>query len=175
MNDESSDGGTAADAAGDARGDRKFLVVVDDTPECRVAARYAARRAGRTGGSLVLLRVIETRSEMSHWIAVEERMREEALLEAGHLLHSLASEINTWADLVPAVAIREGKLQDEVLAQIEEDSGISILVLAAANSPEGPGPLVSALAGKLVGSMKIPVTVVPGNLDNLRIDALTSN
>ena len=175
MNDESPSGQPAADAAGDARGHRKFLVVVDDTPECRVAVRYAARRAERTGGSLVLLRVIETRSDFSHWISVEERMREEALSDAEHLLHNLASEINTWAALVPAVAIREGKLEDEVLAQIEEDPGISILVLAAAAGAEGPGPLVSALAGKLVGDMKIPVAVVPGSLDNPRIDALASN
>ena len=34
---------------------RKFLVVIDKTPECKVALRYAARRAQHTGGRVTLL------------------------------------------------------------------------------------------------------------------------
>ena len=70
------------------------------------------------------------------------------------------------------MTIREGRLQDEVVAQIADDPGISILVLAAAPGSEGPGPLVSALAGTLSGGMRIPVTVVPGNLSEGEIDRL---
>ena len=39
---------------------RKFLVVVDDSPEFETALRYAARRARSTGGRVALLRVIPT-------------------------------------------------------------------------------------------------------------------
>lgn len=42
--------------------------------------------------------------------------------------------------------------------------GISILVLAAGTGSEGPGPLVSALTGKMAGRVRVPVTVVPGSL-----------
>ena len=152
---------------------RKFLVVVDDTPECRVAVRFAARRAERTGASLVLLRVIVPDPSHTHWIAVEERMREEAFDEAEVLLQDIASDINDWAGLVPALAIRQGQIKDEVLGQIEDDSGIDVLVLAASPGADGPGPLVTALAGKLSGSMRIPVTVVPGNLTDSEVDRLT--
>ena len=152
---------------------RKFLVVVDDTPECRVAVRFAARRAERTGASLVLLRVIVPDPSHTHWIAVEERMREEAFDEAEVLLQDIASDINEWAGLVPAVAIRQGQIKDEVLGQIDEDSGVDVLVLAASPGTNGPGPLVTALAGKLSGSMRIPVTVVPGNLTDSEVDRLT--
>ena len=152
---------------------RKFLVVVDDTPECRVAVRFAARRAERTGASLVLLRVIVPDPSHTHWIAVEERMREEAFDEAEVLLQDIASDINEWAGLVSAVAIRQGQIKDEVLGQIDEDSGVDVLVLAASPGTDGPGPLVTALAGKLSGSMRIPVTVVPGNLTDSEVDRLT--
>lgn len=152
---------------------RKFLVVVDDTPECRVAVRFAARRAERTGASLVLLRVIVPDPSHTHWIAVEERIREEAFDEAEVLLQDIASDINEWAGLVPAVAIRQGQIKDEVLGQIDEDSGVDVLVLAASPGTDGPGPLVTALAGKLSGSMRIPVTVVPGNLTDSEVDRLT--
>ncbi len=38
---------------------RKFLVVVDETPECESALAFAASRAQRTAGQLALLYVIE--------------------------------------------------------------------------------------------------------------------
>jgi nucleotide-binding universal stress UspA family protein len=152
---------------------RKFLVVVDDTQESRVAVRFAGRRAQRTGASLVLLRVIVPNPSHTHWLAVEERMREEAYEEAEVLLQDIATEINEWAGLVPAMVIRQGEIKDEVLTQIEEDSGIDVLVLAASPGPDGPGPLVTALVVKLSRPMRVPVTVVPGNLNDAQVDRLT--
>jgi hypothetical protein len=37
---------------------RKFLVIVDETPECMNAIRFAARRAYKTGGGLQMLFVL---------------------------------------------------------------------------------------------------------------------
>jgi hypothetical protein len=45
-------------------------------------------------------------------------------------------------------------------------------VLAAGSGTEGPGPLVTAIAGKGAGSFPIPVTIVPGTLDDESIAAL---
>jgi hypothetical protein len=45
-------------------------------------------------------------------------------------------------------------------------------VLAASASSEGPGPLVSHLAGKAAGSFPIPIAIVPGHLQDAEIDAL---
>ncbi len=50
---------------------RVFLVVVDETPEHRIAVRYAARRAAHTGGRLAMLYVIEP-TELQHFRAIEE-------------------------------------------------------------------------------------------------------
>jgi hypothetical protein len=44
---------------------RKFLVVIDETPECDRAVYYASRRAVRTGGKLVMLACISTGSTIS--------------------------------------------------------------------------------------------------------------
>ena len=129
-------GGTSEGA-----GMRKFLVCVDDTPECRVALRFACRRAKKTGGGVTLLRVLEP-PEDKHWIAVENLMQEEAREEAEVLLQSLAAEVNEWAELMPELVVREGSKRDEVLAQIEDDPGIRILVLGAApGPPEGSPPM----------------------------------
>ena len=36
----------------------------------------------------------------------------------------------------------------------------------------GPGPLVSAFTGRMVGELNIPITIVPGNLPDEVIDEL---
>jgi hypothetical protein len=46
-------------------------------------------------------------------------------------------------------------------------------VLAAGTSAEGPGPLVSSLAGAGSGSFPIPITIVPGHLGDAQLDALS--
>jgi hypothetical protein len=46
-------------------------------------------------------------------------------------------------------------------------------VLAAGTGPEGPGPLVSYLAGKQVARLRIPITIIPGGLTLEQVDALS--
>jgi nucleotide-binding universal stress UspA family protein len=150
---------------------RKFLVVVDTSPEARVALRYAARRAQHTGGMVTLLCVIAP-ADFQQWAGVERVMREEAHQEAERMLHDAAKVVNDIVGSMPELVIREGRTADEVKNLIKEDPAISILVLAAGTSSEGPGPLVSAVARPHSGAYQIPVTVVPGNLTDEQIDAI---
>ena len=46
----------------------KFLVVIDDTPECDRAIYFASRRVARIGASVVMLRVIETQDRNQQWL-----------------------------------------------------------------------------------------------------------
>jgi nucleotide-binding universal stress UspA family protein len=150
---------------------RIFLVVVDETEEMRVALQYAALRARHTGGRVALLYVIEP-SELQQWMAVESLMLEERREEAEQLLQKLSAEVTDLAGAVPIVYIREGRRRDELMALIAEEPGISILVLAAGTGPEGPGPLITALVGKMSGRMRVPITIVPGSLTNEQIAVL---
>ncbi len=152
----------------------KWLVVVDDTTEVRLALRFAARRARNVGGRVTLLRVIQPNEEVQeHWLSVAEQLREEAREAAEHLLSDIAQQVQQETGLVPELIIREGNSKDELLKLIDSDPAIRILVLAAAPGPSGPGPLVTALAGQMAGNMRVPVTVVPGSLTNEEIDELT--
>jgi hypothetical protein len=65
---------------------------------------------------------------------------------------------------MPVLYFREGNRREQVMTLIDEEPSISILVLGAATGSKGPGPLVSALTGKFVGKMRVPVTIVPGHL-----------
>jgi len=152
--------------------ERVFLVVVDDSDELKLALRYAARRAQHTGGRVAMLYVIEP-SDLQQWMAVETLMREERREEAETLLQSLAADVAALSGQMPVIFIREGRRRDELIALIDEEPSISILVLAASAGSEGPGPLITALTGKLMSRLRVPVTIVPGGLDEKQIDALT--
>jgi nucleotide-binding universal stress UspA family protein len=151
---------------------RTFLVVVDDTEERRAALRYACRRARHTGGRVALLRVVE-QTEFQHFAAIDHRMRDEARRKAELLLHRVAAEVNEVSGEVPVIYVREGEPRDQLLKLIDEEPSISILVLAAGVGPEGPGPLVSALTGRYVNRLRIPLTIIPGGLTDQSIDELT--
>lgn len=144
---------------------RKFLVVIDDTPECSRALVYAARRAERTDGGLVLLYVIVP-GEFQHWVGVENIMRAEAAEEAEETLSKFADLVRKHSAIEPQLIVREGVRSEEIVKLIEEDSDIAILVLAAGVEKEGPGPLVTAIAGKASGTFPVPITIVPGHLDD---------
>jgi nucleotide-binding universal stress UspA family protein len=149
---------------------RKFLAIVDDTPECERAVAYASRRAQSTGGVVVLLFVIEP-GDFQHWLGVEQIMRDEAMATAKGLLDSFATKIRQNLSIEPELVVREGTPTDEIHKLIEEDQDIAILVLAAGAGKEGPGPLVSSIAGKNA-AFPIPVTVVPQNLSDEEIESL---
>ena len=149
---------------------RKFLVIVDETPECARAVAYGARRARATGGVLVLLYVVNP-AEFQHWLGVEQVMREEANQAAEAALDAAVAMVRGSAELEPERVIREGVASEEIHALIEEDQDIAILVLAAGNAKEGPGPLVASVAGK-GAPFPIPVTVIPATLSDEDIEAL---
>lgn len=149
---------------------RKFLAIVDNTPECERAISYAARRAYSTNGSLVLLYTVEP-GDFQHWLGVEQIMREEQLAQGQAALDAQATRIRSTIGIEPELVLREGKKVDQILSLIEEDQDIAIIVLAAGNSKEGPGPLVSSIAGK-TATFPIPVTVVPNSLSDEEIESL---
>jgi nucleotide-binding universal stress UspA family protein len=150
----------------------KYLVVVDETPECDRAMYYASRRAARVGVSVVLMRVIETRDHGQQWLGVADIMRAEAHEEANAMLASFAARSNGIAGITPECVVREGEVAEQILKLIEADEDISVLVLAAAVGSDGPGPLVASL-GTTSGAFPIPVAIVPGHLTDDELDAMT--
>jgi len=150
---------------------RKFLVVVDKTPECKVALRFATRRAQHTGGRVTLICVVQP-GDFQQWRGVEEIMREEAHEEAEAAVHEAAKLVYDLSGLMPELVIEHGETAECVMNLIQSDKDVSILVLAAGTSKEGPGPLVSRVAGPQAGGYPIPVTIVPGSLSDDAVDAL---
>ena len=151
-----------------SRAPRKFLVVVDKTPEHKVALRFATRRAQHTNGRVTLMCSAQL-PDFQQWRGVEEIMRDEAHAEAESMLYEAAKTVNELSGILPELVIPYGLATECLFQLLKDDKDISILVLASSIAKEGPGPLVSMFTTAV---QAIPVTIVPGNFTPEQIDAL---
>ncbi|MFV0244117.1 MAG: universal stress protein [Qingshengfaniella sp.] len=149
---------------------RKFLVVLDDSRECLNAIRFAAMRAARTGGGVEILAIIPP-EDFNHWIGVADIMREEARERIQAHYEVFAKWMRDRQNIEPELVIREGEGFAELLAQIQDDPEIGIVVLGAGTDKKGPGPLVTQMM-KASGDLPVPFTIVPGSLSKERLEAL---
>jgi len=150
---------------------RKFLVVLDDSRECLNAMRFAAMRASNSGGGVVILSIIPP-DEFNHWIGVGEVMREEARERIHAHFEVFAKWMRDRQGVDPELVIREGDIVPEILAQIEADPEVGLLVLGAASDRKGPGPIVTQLT-RNAGSLPLPITIVPGDMSKEKLEAIT--
>ena len=148
---------------------RKFLVIIDETAECDRALTFAAFRVKRTGGTVVLMSVVQSPEFIG--MGVEEVLRAEAVEEAERNLDTRLARLRDIGDVRAESVIREGEAAEEIQRVIEADRSIAILVLAASNSGDGPGPLVTHFAAR-ANTLPIPLTVVPGRLTDDEIIAV---
>ena len=152
---------------------RKLLVIVDESPEVEGALFFAAGRVSHVGGQIVLLYVIEPDNQF--WDAVRQVQLDEQSNKAKALFRLFRRKLSNagYDKVVIEEVIREGKLVDALLQQIEDDEDIAVLVLGASQEATGPGRLVSSFAtGATAGKFPIPITIVPGDLNLEQIQAL---
>ena len=150
---------------------RKFLVILDDSRECLNATRFAAMRAAKTGGGVEVLSIIPP-DEFNHWIGVADVMRAETRERIEVHFEVFAKWMRDKQGVDPELVIREGVPVNEILAQIEADPDVGVLVLGATSDKKGPGPLISAMT-KQAGSLPIPMTIVPGDMSKERLEAIS--
>jgi nucleotide-binding universal stress UspA family protein len=142
---------------------RKFLIMLDDTPEMLNAMRYAAIRASKTGGGVEMLAVISP-DDFQHFMGVAEVMRAEAREKVEAHFQIFKDRMEKREGITPTLAIREGDRVESVLEHIKADPEIGVLVLGAGTDKGGPGPLVQALTGRRMAEMRVPITIVPGSM-----------
>ena len=150
---------------------RIYLVVVDETAEARIALRFAARRAVKTGGGVEILSLLPPQ-EFIAFGGVQATIEEEARRHAEAVVISAAGTLFEESGLRPSIVLREGDGPRAIKALIAANPRIAALVLGAAASG-GPGALVTHFAGVDAGKLPIPVIIVPGSLSDEAIDQLS--
>ena len=150
---------------------RTYLVVIDDSAEARVALRFAARRAAKTDGAVEVLAIVEPQ-DFVQWGGVQAAFEEEQRLRIEASVASAVGEIVDAAGIAPNIVIRSGDPVAEVRGFIGTREDIAALVLGACAGGH-PGPLVANFTGHDSGKLPCPVMIVPGSLNDERLEVLS--
>ena len=90
---------------GEGEPKRTYLVVIDDSPEARVALRFAARRAIKTDGQVEVLAVVEPQ-DFVQWGGVQAAFEEEQRLRIEGVVSGAVGEIMDESGVKPSIVIR---------------------------------------------------------------------
>ncbi len=150
---------------------RTYLVVIDESDESRIALRFAARRAAKTGGAVEILALV-AKAEFVQWGAVQAAMEEEARLRAEALVAQAAGTLIEETGLRPSITVRQGDPIVVVKELLAERPGVGALVLGAA-ATGSPGKLIAHFAGVDAGQLPCPLMIIPGSLTDEALDRLS--
>ncbi len=154
-----------------AEAKRTYLVVVDDSAESRVALRFAARRAAKTGGKIEVLGIVEPQ-DFVQFGGVQAAMEEEQRLRIEGVVSSAIGEILDESGMDANIILRSGEAVRTVRDYLEGRDEVAALVLGAA--PNGnPGVLVANFTGSDAGQLPCPVMIIPGSLSDDRLEQLS--
>jgi len=154
-----------------AKAKRTYLVVVDDSAESRVALRFAARRAVKTGGKIEVLGIVEAQ-DFVQFGGVQSAIEEEQRLRIEGVVSSAVGEILDQSGMEANVIIRQGEAVKAVRDYVSGRDDVAALVLGAAPSGN-PGPLVANFTGNDAGLFPCPVMIIPGSLSDDRLEVLS--
>ena len=154
-----------------AEAKRTYLVVVDDSAESRVALRFAARRALKTGGKIEVLGIVEPQ-DFVQFGGVQAAIEEEQRLRIEGVVSAAIGEILDESGLEANIILRSGEAVKAVRDYVAGRDEVAALVLGAAPSGS-PGPLVANFAGTDAGLLPCPVMIIPGSLSDDRLEQLS--
>ncbi len=105
---------------------RTYLVVIDDSPEASLALRFAARRAARTGGGVIVLAIIQPQDFVAFG-GVQATIEAEAREHAEELVAAAADAV-IEEGVTPQTMIKSGDPAEVVREVIGESDEIAALV-----------------------------------------------
>ena len=154
-----------------AEAKRTYLVVVDDSAESRVALRFAARRAAKTGGKIEVLGIVEPQ-DFVQFGGVQAAIEEEQRLRIEGVVSAAIGEILDQSGMDANIILRSGEAVRTVRDYLDGRDEVAALVLGAA--PNGsPGALVANFTGNDAGQLPCPVMIIPGSLSDDRLEQLS--
>src|SRR5919199_4549230 len=103
---------------GAAEQKRTYLVVVDDSSESRVALRFAARRAAKTGGRVEVLGLVEPQ-DFVQFGGVQADIEEEQRLRIEGVVSAAIGEILDESGIEANVIVRPGEVVKTVRDYLE--------------------------------------------------------
>lgn len=149
-----------------------YLVCVNSESYSEVALHFTCSLARQNNGSVIILHVIEPNDYQTIG-SVANKIREEQTAESEALLKELAGKVKEWSGITPVLVMREGLIENEIIALIEEDRTINMLVAGTAPETSVKSKILPPLVAAIGRKLNIPMLIVPGNLTDKQIEDLT--
>ena len=154
---------------GESEARRTYLVVVDDSAESRVALRFAARRAVKTGGKIEVLGIVEPQ-DFVQFGGVQNAIEEEQRLRIEGVVSAAIGETLDEGGMQANIIIRQGEVVKTVREYLEGRDEVAALVLgpfqgrpACIRIPFGQGVCGVAAATRQVQRVE-EVNAFPGHI-----------
>jgi nucleotide-binding universal stress UspA family protein len=148
------------------------LVCVSNEAESAVALRFGCLRAKRRNHHITILHVLEP-TEFQGLSSITDAIREEREEQADNLLLEMERQASEQGIEHPSLMIRVDTLWNGIVAAIEENPNINMVILAVRpDSHRGP-KLMAALTEELGNSIRVPIMVVPGDLTEEQVNLLS--
>ena len=151
--------------------DEVYLVIADETEEFQLALRYVALLAKDNGAHMAILYIMD-KQDFQHWGDIQKRMQWEQRLEGEKLIWAAAARAYEISGLIPSLYLEEGGRLQVIIDVINRDRNLKKLILGGATHGSNPGPLTTYFTGKGLAQLRVPLTIVPGNLTLEDIDQL---
>lgn len=149
----------------------KFLVCVAENEASTTALRLACMKAKRRGDGVDVLSVLEP-MDSQPLFGIGDRIGTERREQAEALLQELSAIAYEECGITPTLHLREGKLGEQIVAAVMEDSDVHMLVIGLMpDSPTGK-KLVAWLSERMGDGLLVPMMLVPGNLTDQQLEAL---
>lgn len=149
----------------------KYLVCMNDSEHSRVALKFVCARMRKRNSVLDILHVLEP-VDFSGIGAIADKIREEKRAEGQEFLSRMAEEVEKATGKKPALILREGAVEEQVVAAVGEDVNTHMLVLGASPDSNGRHMHITGLVKALGDKLLIPLLIVPGNLTDQQIEEL---
>ena len=140
-----------------------ILVCIDTTNASAVTLRYACLKAKRSNFKVQILSVLETSHKNllfgSRAIGQDKRKQLEKYL--GKLIDDSFKETG----IIPVVSIREGDIASEIVREIKSLSHCVMLIFGKSHNSLSDNTVLPKIAKKIGTKIRIPIVIVPENLD----------
>ena len=97
-------------------------------------------------------------------------MQDEAKKESKKILEEHSSFVKEVSGVTPETKILTGNSEEAILKLLKNDKSIRMVVLAASEEKNNPGPLINLLVNNT--KLPIPAVIVPGHLNEAEIEEI---
>ena len=140
-----------------------ILVCIDTTNASAVTLRYACLKAKKLGFAIQILSVME--SSHKNLLFGSQIIGQDKRKQLEKYLQKLIDDVQKEIAIMPIVSIREGDISTEILKEIKSMPSCMMLVFGKSHNSKSDNTVLPRIAQKIGTKIRIPIVIVPENLD----------